>query len=178
MFRFCYIILEFGTRLDHSSELIRLENNALKLRVEFLLLNIDDLTTQITALDRTTLCLEQRLSYLEGRYFKAEASYSSTIAAIRLRFSSELNLLNEQLSLVSCKLVDLEARLSKVQFVRSRLKSKNLALSQELSALASESQNYLKLKQQLLNPLTVLKFFCVSIKLMVVKCFAKGTLGF
>ena len=150
--------------MDNSSELIRLENNVLTLRVERLLMDVDDLTRKLTSSERISICLQQRISYLEDRASRADASYSSTIAAMRLRFSNDLSAVREQLSPASCKLAVHEPRLSKAHRVCVRLKSKNLALSEELFVLASEHKKYLELKRQLLNPLVVLRFFFLSIQ--------------
>ena len=161
--------------LDKNSELIRLENNALKLRVELLLSEIDDLVATASASSCTAICLKQRVSYLEDRASRADASYSSTIAAMRLRFSNDICLLREQLSMVSNKLADLESRLLKANQVRSRLKVKNQSLLEELLVLSSEHEKYLDLKRQLLNPLVVLRLFFLSIKSYVFKFFGKPT---
>ena len=160
--------------LDKNSELIRLENNALKLRVELLLSEIDDLVATASASSCTAICLKQRVSYLEDRASRADASYSSTIAAMRLRFSSDICLLREQLSMVSSSLLDLESRLSRAKNVRLRLKAKNGALLEEVVFLSTEREKYLELKQQLLNPLVVLQFFFLSIKSCMLRNFGKS----
>ena len=132
-----------------DSELISLENEVLNLRFIALSEEANNLCLRLSECLHTIAYLEQRVSYLEDRASRAEVSYSSTISSIRLRFSSELNDLNNQLALAS---------------------SMNLDLSEKLSVLGVYRDKYLVLKHQLLNPLVVISFLWSSVWFILKRC--------
>ena len=129
-----------------DSELISLENEVLNLRFIALSEEANNLGLRLNECLHTIAYLEQRVSYLEDRASRAEVSCSSTISSIRLRFSSELNDLNNQLALAS---------------------SKTLDLSEKLSILGVYRDKYLLLRHQLLNPLVVISFLWSSVWFML-----------